>query len=96
MIEWTLASSHFTIMVQHQQIVVITVLVIECASMCHVCLRVGLGLVLEREREAFQVATVEPVHQLKDDLSFRMDEAQQHLTAHHSSWEQVIEQVCMM
>lgn len=64
--------------------------------MCPICLFVGLGLLLEREREAFRAATVEPVHQLKDDLSFRMDEAQQHLTARHSNWEQVVEQVCVI
>lgn len=80
-------------MVQHQQIEVTSVSVTECANVCPICLCVGLGLLLERDREAFRVATVEPVHQLKDDLSFRMDEAQQHLTARHSDWEQVIEQV---
>ncbi|XP_030285336.1 coiled-coil domain-containing protein 148 isoform X1 [Sparus aurata] len=52
------------------------------------------GLDLEREREAFRVATVEPVHQLKDDLRFRLGEAQhQQLTAHRSNWEQVIQQI---
>ncbi|XP_073329324.1 coiled-coil domain-containing protein 148-like [Pagrus major] len=52
------------------------------------------GLDLEREREAFRVATVEPVHQLKDDLCFRLGEAQhQQLTAHRSNCEQVIQQI---
>nr|XP_046260034.1 coiled-coil domain-containing protein 148-like isoform X2 [Scatophagus argus]XP_046260036.1 coiled-coil domain-containing protein 148-like isoform X2 [Scatophagus argus] len=52
------------------------------------------GLVLEREREAFRVATVEPVHQLKDDLCFRLGELQhQQLTAHQSNWEQVVQQI---
>ncbi|XP_041807130.1 coiled-coil domain-containing protein 148-like [Chelmon rostratus] len=52
------------------------------------------GLVLEKEREAFRVATVEPVHQLKDDLCFRLGEVQhQQLTAHQSDWEQVIQQI---
>ncbi|XP_076602661.1 coiled-coil domain-containing protein 148-like [Chaetodon auriga] len=51
-------------------------------------------LVLEKEREAFRVATVEPVHQLKDDLCFRLGEVQhQQLTAHRSDWEQVIQQI---
>ncbi|XP_036965011.1 coiled-coil domain-containing protein 148-like isoform X2 [Acanthopagrus latus] len=52
------------------------------------------GLDLEREREAFRVATVEPVHQLRDDLRFRLGEAQhQQLTAHRSNWEQVVQQI---
>ncbi|TKS67273.1 Coiled-coil domain-containing protein 148 [Collichthys lucidus] len=52
------------------------------------------ALVLEREREAFRVATVEPVHQLKDDLCFRLDEVQhEQLTVHRSNWEQVIQQI---
>ncbi|XP_070832768.1 coiled-coil domain-containing protein 148-like [Chaetodon trifascialis] len=52
------------------------------------------GLVLEKEREAFRIATVEPVHQLKDDLCFRLGEVQhQQLTAHRSDWEQVIQQI---
>ncbi|XP_071769827.2 coiled-coil domain-containing protein 148-like [Centroberyx gerrardi] len=51
-------------------------------------------LVLEREREAFRIATVEPVHQLRDDLCFRLGEVQhQLLTAHPSNWEQVLQQV---
>ncbi|XP_035531987.1 coiled-coil domain-containing protein 148-like [Morone saxatilis] len=52
------------------------------------------GLDLKREREAFRVATVEPVHQLKDDLCFRLGELKhQHLTAPRSHWEQVIQQI---
>lgn len=40
------------------------------------------------------MATVEPVHQLNDDLRFRLGEVQhQQLTAHRSNWEQVIQQV---
>ncbi|XP_078117905.1 coiled-coil domain-containing protein 148-like [Sander vitreus] len=52
------------------------------------------GLLLKREREAFRIATVEPVHQLKDDLCFRLSEVQhQQPTAHQSNWEQVIQQI---
>ncbi|XP_029314504.1 coiled-coil domain-containing protein 148-like [Cottoperca gobio] len=52
------------------------------------------GLLLEREREAFRRATVEPVYQLKDDLRFRLGEVKhQLLTAHQSHWEQVIQQI---
>ncbi|XP_038576334.1 coiled-coil domain-containing protein 148-like [Micropterus salmoides] len=52
------------------------------------------GRLLDREREAFRIATVEPVLQLKDDLCFRLGEVQhQQLTAHRSVWEQVIQQV---
>ncbi|XP_033473488.2 coiled-coil domain-containing protein 148-like [Epinephelus lanceolatus] len=52
------------------------------------------GLLLDREREAFRIATVEPVHQLKDDLCFRLGELQhQQLSAHRSNWEQVIQQI---
>ncbi|XP_040913634.1 coiled-coil domain-containing protein 148-like [Toxotes jaculatrix] len=51
-------------------------------------------LVLEREREAFRIATVVPVHQLRDDLCFRLSEVQhQQFTAHPSDWEQVIQQI---
>ncbi|XP_069558551.1 coiled-coil domain-containing protein 148-like [Brachyistius frenatus] len=51
-------------------------------------------LFLERDREAFRTATVEPVHQLRDDLCFRLDEVQQQkLTTHPSNWEQVKQQV---
>ncbi|KAM9851201.1 coiled-coil domain-containing protein 148-like [Aulostomus maculatus] len=47
-------------------------------------------LFLERDREAFRIATVEPVHQLRDDLRFRLNEVQhQQLPAHQSNWEQV-------
>ncbi|XP_023256973.1 coiled-coil domain-containing protein 148 [Seriola lalandi dorsalis] len=51
-------------------------------------------LFLKREREAFRIATVEPVHQLRHDLCFRLGEVQhQKLTAHPSSWKQVIQQI---
>lgn len=57
---------------------------------CVLCLE----LFLEREREAFRIATVQPVHQLKDDLCFRLDEVQhQQLTGHPSNWEPVRQQV---
>uniref|UniRef100_A0A673CWH3 Coiled-coil domain containing 148 n=1 Tax=Sphaeramia orbicularis TaxID=375764 RepID=A0A673CWH3_9TELE len=49
---------------------------------------------LEREQEAFRTATVEPVHQLRDDLCLRLGEVQhQPLTDHPSNWDQVIQQV---
>ncbi|KAK5861202.1 hypothetical protein PBY51_022616 [Eleginops maclovinus] len=51
------------------------------------------GLLLEREREAFRKATVEPVLQLKDDLGFRLGEARQQLTADGSNWEEVKQQI---
>ncbi|XP_068559826.1 coiled-coil domain-containing protein 148-like [Cebidichthys violaceus] len=52
------------------------------------------GQLLEREQKAFKIATVEPVHQLKDDLRFRLSELQhQQLTAQRSNWEQVIQQI---
>ncbi|XP_029348904.1 coiled-coil domain-containing protein 148-like [Echeneis naucrates] len=51
-------------------------------------------LLLNRERESFRIATVEPVHQLRDDLCFRIDELQhQQLTVHPSNWKQVIQQI---
>ncbi|XP_018557935.1 coiled-coil domain-containing protein 148 [Lates calcarifer] len=51
-------------------------------------------LFLEKEQEAFRIATVEPVLQLRDDLCFRLGEVQhQQLTAHLSNWEQVIQQI---
>ncbi|XP_035506801.1 coiled-coil domain-containing protein 148-like isoform X2 [Scophthalmus maximus] len=49
---------------------------------------------LVREREVFRIATVEPVHQLRDDLCFRLGEVQhQQPTVHPSNWEQVIQQI---
>uniref|UniRef100_A0A3B4WU66 Coiled-coil domain containing 148 n=1 Tax=Seriola lalandi dorsalis TaxID=1841481 RepID=A0A3B4WU66_SERLL len=61
-----------------------------------ICIFVCFGvleLFLKREREAFRIATVEPVHQLRHDLCFRLGEVQhQKLTAHPSSWKQVIQQ----
>ncbi|XP_076018146.1 coiled-coil domain-containing protein 148-like [Genypterus blacodes] len=50
-------------------------------------------LFLERERESFRIATVEPVHELRDDLLFRLGEVQQQLTTRPSNWEQVLQQV---
>uniref|UniRef100_A0A3Q3K154 Coiled-coil domain containing 148 n=1 Tax=Monopterus albus TaxID=43700 RepID=A0A3Q3K154_MONAL len=51
-------------------------------------------LFLERERETFRMATVEPVSQLRDDLCFRLGEIQQHqITAQPTNWEQVIQQI---
>ncbi|XP_069388343.1 coiled-coil domain-containing protein 148 isoform X2 [Paralichthys olivaceus] len=51
-------------------------------------------LFLEREREAFRIAAVQPVHQLREDLFFRLGEVQhQQLTVHPSNWEQVIQQI---
>ncbi|XP_068428628.1 coiled-coil domain-containing protein 148-like [Clinocottus analis] len=52
------------------------------------------GQLLEREQKAFRIATVQPVHQLKEDLCFRLGDVQhQQLTAHPSNWEQVIQQI---
>lgn len=51
-------------------------------------------LFLEREREAFRIATVEPVYQLKDDLSYRQGEVQ-NSTGHQSEWEAVTQQVSL-
>lgn len=97
MVEQTLPSSRFKIMVNNantNNLKIVLVTVSPLSSTVFVCLCWGLGLVLERERKAFRVATVEPVHQLKDDLSFRVGEVQhQQLTAHRLNWEQVIEQV---
>lgn len=53
-----------------------------------------LALLLQSEKEAFWSATVEPIFRLKEDLKIRLTEEQhQQLTAHHSTWEQVIQQV---
>ncbi|XP_024919492.1 coiled-coil domain-containing protein 148 [Cynoglossus semilaevis] len=49
-------------------------------------------LFLEREREAFRIATVEPVYQLKDDLSYRQGEVQ-NSTGHQPEWEAVTLQI---
>lgn len=55
---------------------------------------VGSGRLLEREQKEFWMATVQPVHQLTDDLRFRLGEVQhQQLTVHPSNWEHVIQQV---
>lgn len=55
-----------------------------------------LALLLQSEKDAFRVATVEPIFQLKEDLKIRLTEEQhQQLTAHHPNWEQVIQQVPM-
>ena len=54
----------------------------------------GLELTLERERETFRIATVEPVHQLRDDLCFRLGEVQhQQLNENPSSWEHITQEV---
>ncbi|XP_028249786.1 coiled-coil domain-containing protein 148-like [Parambassis ranga] len=51
-------------------------------------------MVLEREQETFRISTVEPVHQLRDDLRFRLHEVkQQQLSAQPSDWEEVIQQI---
>lgn len=51
-------------------------------------------LLLENEREMFKRATVEPVHQLRDDLCVRLSEVlHQPLAAYVSNWEQVVQQV---
>ncbi|KAM6934322.1 coiled-coil domain-containing protein 148-like [Xenentodon cancila] len=51
-------------------------------------------LSLEREQEAFKIATVEPVYQLRDDLCLRLGEMQhQQLNERPSDWEQVIQQI---
>ncbi|XP_033181686.1 coiled-coil domain-containing protein 148 isoform X2 [Mastacembelus armatus] len=50
--------------------------------------------ILQRERDTFRIATVEPVNQLRDDLCFRLSEVQPNqFTAHPSKWEQVIQQI---
>ncbi|XP_068184945.1 coiled-coil domain-containing protein 148-like [Antennarius striatus] len=52
------------------------------------------GLILEKEREAFSMATVLPIYQLKDDLCFKLAEGQRkQLTAHRSNWEQIMQQI---
>uniref|UniRef100_G3NQN5 Coiled-coil domain containing 148 n=1 Tax=Gasterosteus aculeatus aculeatus TaxID=481459 RepID=G3NQN5_GASAC len=52
------------------------------------------GRLLETEQKAFRMATVEPVHQLKEDLLFRQGEVQHlRLAGHRSSWEQVMRQI---
>ncbi|KAF7665204.1 hypothetical protein LDENG_00149060 [Lucifuga dentata] len=51
-------------------------------------------LFLERERESFNIATVEPIHQLRDDLQFRLGQIEhQQLTGRPSNWEQVLQQI---
>ncbi|XP_067459546.1 coiled-coil domain-containing protein 148-like isoform X1 [Thunnus thynnus] len=51
-------------------------------------------LFLGREREAFRTATVQPFHQLRDDLCFRLGEVQhQKLSRHPSNWEPVKQQI---
>lgn len=96
----TLPSSHFRSMVS----CVICWASVYCHSLrlllCTNAVRVfvpfwRLEMFLEQDREAFRMATVEPVSQLRDDLRFRLGEVQnyQH-TAHPSNWEQVMQQVC--
>ncbi|CAG5865540.1 unnamed protein product [Menidia menidia] len=51
-------------------------------------------LSLEREREMFRIATVEPLHQLRDDLCFRLHEVQhRQLKENPSNCEQIIPQI---
>lgn len=53
-----------------------------------------LALLLQSEKDAFRVATVEPIFQLKEDLKIRLiKEQHQQLTAYRPNWEQVIQQV---
>lgn len=53
-----------------------------------------LVLLLQSEKDAFRVATVEPIFQLKEDLKIRLTEEQhQQLPTHHPNWEQVVQQV---
>lgn len=64
----------------------------QCVSFYFLCWAVEL--VLEKERESFWAATVEPVLQLKDELNFRASQLrQQKVTAESSDGEQVIEKV---
>ncbi|KAM7407535.1 hypothetical protein PAMA_003314 [Pampus argenteus] len=51
-------------------------------------------LFLEREREAFRMTTVQPVHQLREDLCFRLGKVQhQQFIDHPSNWELVKQQI---
>lgn len=53
-----------------------------------------LELLLQLEQDAFRVATVEPIFQLKEDLQFRLAEQEhQQLSTHPPNWGQVIQQV---
>lgn len=95
-VEQTLPSSPFKILVNNtNRLIIFMLLFINSKLTCALArLCWGLGLLLEREREAFRKATVEPVLQLKDDLRFRLGEAQsQDLTANQSDWEEVKQQV---
>ncbi|XP_077436684.1 coiled-coil domain-containing protein 148-like [Vanacampus margaritifer] len=54
---------------------------------------------LERDRKAFVIGTVAPVHQLKEDLRFRLEQEQEHdqeNSSPQSNWEQVQHQVNMV
>lgn len=52
-----------------------------------------LVVLLQSEKDAFRVATLEPIFQLRN-LKMRLTEEQhQQLTTHHPIWEQVIQQV---
>lgn len=58
------------------------------------CLCWMLVLLLQLEQDAFRVATVEPIFQLKEDLQIRLAEQQhQQLSTHHPNWGQVVQQV---
>ena len=74
--------------------VYVCVFVCMCVCVC-VCLCVCVcvvELVLQKERELFQAATVAPVWQLKEDLQFRLPGALRP-PDHTSNWEQVLIQV---
>ncbi|KAM8858062.1 coiled-coil domain-containing protein 148-like isoform 1-T2 [Synchiropus picturatus] len=55
------------------------------------------AMLLEKEREEFRIATVDPIHQLQDDLRFRLIQAQrQQPPSHPSNWEQVQQQIFLI
>lgn len=55
-----------------------------------------LALLLQSETDAFRVATVEPIFQLKEDLKIRLtEERHQQLPAHRPNWEPVMQQVAL-
>lgn len=62
-----------------------------CVNFFYCC---AVELVLEKERESFWLATVEPALQLKDELNFRASQLrQQKVTAGGSDQEQVLQKV---
>ncbi|XP_012691808.2 coiled-coil domain-containing protein 148 [Clupea harengus] len=55
----------------------------------------GEKLLLQADRGSFQLATVDPVLQLREDLQYRLDRI--HVTApQHNEWEQILQQVCFV